>query len=994
VPELDAYCSALLKKIENNEPAPFEPVSGHWPRISAICQLISQAQMLRFVFDAGLRCLDEASRYFCAELAQRLPANSLLALFSHAPPQGAQRLIMAILEAFSLTCLTPQLRASSGRILAIARSAAHDDEVVRRCQMVLANVLADEADGSQAQRDIVAYLYEEIYECCPAVRDRILEVSARMCERSSQAAELLVAQSPDVDRLRAAARTSETENKLMRFVLHLVPTAKIIESLGAPSCGRPQSAAKFARDVQPSIVQALVQNTLPVNTTLLVFAATLVAQQVQLTDALIASLMTFGAAANFAPYILAILTFFVKSQRRDYCESLLRTLETVSPPDGIQRWYRNGIFYLRKQMGNFRTPREFEGWSLEQFNQAVLERRIDWFRFLTAGGIERCLALLPEAEDLEMLLPLLEYCSGLLSLVVLPRNIGTADVADFVNVLQSQKTFQVQLSENQRVQVKAPLHVPLSMVEGLVNSEINEFTQEVLQQRIAGDQQLNSIIPLTSEAPASHLSVLYRGTDGSYPQINLSNDQANYTIRDSLFSVLCDGYETNEKCPTFRCSDNPDSASQPKLRSFKSPLFDSLLEFVNVANERLAHPLINSDFVAKVRDAMRYPLNSIGRLSPSFGLIFQYPQLFPFDLRSLAFSLIALDPLAAHSRLVSEFLTNPAEVLLPRQVGLHLIVDRQSILSSGRLLLSRFAGNRIPFEVRFAGEKGSGPGVTREFFAQLSRELRQLRDQWRPGAFFPSPIADASVFRDVGVLAAKALSMGCVLDLPLSPAFLRLVCGGSVGLSDVDAELDRVLHGDVSGVDFECPGYPSAFCRPGIVVTPDNQHQFVDAVHEAVVGGRAMECAAAFRRGFEQVLPIGLLDIFNAEEASRLIGGQAQTFDEADFLRNTDLRGYKAADNQITDLTAVLAELPDADTRRFISFVTGANNLPAGGLRALHPKLSIQKMTREGYESDQLLPSSFVCANTLNLPPYSSRTILRSKLLLAITHGKDSFLLD
>jgi E3 ubiquitin-protein ligase TRIP12 len=582
----------------------------------------------------------------------------------------------------------------------------------------------------------------------------------------------------------------------------------------------------------------------------------------------------------------------------------------------------------------------------------------------------------------------------LLSLVILPRNIGTANVADFVNVLQSQKTFQMQLSENQTVQVKAPLHVPLSMVEGLVNSEINQFTYELLQQRITQDEQLNSIIPLTSEVPASHLSVLYRGTDGSYPQINMSNGQATYSIRDSLFSVLCDGYETNEKCPTFRCSDNPDLASPPKFRLFESPLFHALLEFMNLVNDRLAHPLMNSDFVVKVKDAMRYPLNSIGRLSPSFGLIFQYPRLFPFDLRSLAFSLIALDPLAAHSRLVSEFLANPGEVLLPRQVGLHLLVDRQSLLSSGRLVLSRFAANRVPFEVRFAGEKGSGPGVTREFLAQLSRELRELPDQWRQGAFFPSPIAEPSVFEDVGILAAKALSMGCVLDLPLSPAFVRLVRGESVGLSEVDADLDRVLRGDVSGVDFECPGYPSAFCRPGVVVAPDNQDDFVDAVRWAVVGGRAMECAAAFRRGFERVLPISILDIFDAEEAARLIGGQVQTFDAAEFFQNADLRGYKAADSQIEDLIAVLAELPDADKRKFISFVTGANNLPAGGLKALHPRLNIQKMTRDGCQSDQLLPSSFVCANTLNLPPYSSRTILRSKLLLAITYGKDSFLLD
>jgi E3 ubiquitin-protein ligase TRIP12 len=86
-------------------------------------------------------------------------------------------------------------------------------------------------------------------------------------------------------------------------------------------------------------------------------------------------------------------------------------------------------------------------------------------------------------------------------------------------------------------------------------------------------------------------------------------------------------------------------------------------------------------------------------------------------------------------------------------------------------------------------------------------------------------------------------------------------------------------------------------------------------------------------------------------------------------------------------------ELSVVDKRELLKFVTGSNNLPAGGLQSLHPKMSIQKMTKVGIDTDQLLPATFVCANTLNLPPYSSGEILRAKLRLAITDGRDTFLL-
>lgn len=65
-------------------------------------------------------------------------------------------------------------------------------------------------------------------------------------------------------------------------------------------------------------------------------------------------------------------------------------------------------------------------------------------------------------------------------------------------------------------------------------------------------------------------------------------------------------------------------------------------------------------------------------------------------------------------------------------------------------------------------------------------------------------------------------------------------------------------------------------------------------------------------------------------------------------------------------------------------FATGCSALPPGGMRNLHPKLTIVRKTAED-APDHTFPSVNTCAHYLKLPEYSTEDVMREKLLIAIT---------
>jgi len=138
----------------------------------------------------------------------------------------------------------------------------------------------------------------------------------------------------------------------------------------------------------------------------------------------------------------------------------------------------------------------------------------------------------------------------------------------------------------------------------------------------------------------------------------------------------------------------------------------------------------------------------------------------------------------------------------------------ENILDWGIQVMRLHADRKSILEVEFLEEEGTGLGPTLEFFALVAAELQRtdlglwLQDDTevegagalgggekppgyyvlRPGGLFPAPCVQDSpacqrvsqLFWVIGVFLAKTLQDARLVDLPLAPAFLKLLCGGEV----------------------------------------------------------------------------------------------------------------------------------------------------------------------------------------------------------------------
>ncbi|CAM8924666.1 unnamed protein product [Rhodiola kirilowii] len=280
-------------------------------------------------------------------------------------------------------------------------------------------------------------------------------------------------------------------------------------------------------------------------------------------------------------------------------------------------------------------------------------------------------------------------------------------------------------------------------------------------------------------------------------------------------------------------------------------------------------------------------------------------------------------------------------------------------------------------------------------------------------------------FSLLGRIVAKALHDGRVLDIHLSKAFYKIVLGQDLNLYDIqlfDPELGRALlkfkamsqkkmseessasdmvasfHNteieDLS-LDFTLPGYPDYILHADKyyeMVTNGNLGEYVSLVEDATLTSGIRRQVEAFKDGFNEVFPIEHTHIFNEEELDRLLCGERCLLAHPDELLDHVKfdHGYTASSPPIIDLLEILQEFDHCQQRAFVQFVTGTPRLPPGGLATLNPKLTVVRKHSDNFV-DAELPSAMTCANYLKLPPYSSKGIMKEKLLYAISEGQGSF---
>jgi E3 ubiquitin-protein ligase TRIP12 len=341
------------------------------------------------------------------------------------------------------------------------------------------------------------------------------------------------------------------------------------------------------------------------------------------------------------------------------------------------------------------------------------------------------------------------------------------------------------------------------------------------------------------------------------------------------------------------------------------------------------------------------------------------------------------------------------------------IVDRQNVFEHGCFLINRLSTGRFRIQFSFEGEAGFGEGPSQEFFSSMTkeyckRELRMWRDDLRvvselgvaPDGYFPAVTADTGLLDILGFLTAKAILMDKILGIPFHPAFFKIIKGETVAVAEVDPELAVSLRAPegLFGLEFVYPGTAIELKRGGktSVVDERSVEEYVKLVEDFTCGSFIVAKVACFLRSFQTNIQRDTLQLLTAQELVGLVAGDDVLFTVDELWAAVKLEhGYGPHSREIKDFFELVVEMiPDA-RRLLVKFITGSTRLPAGGLTALSPPLTIAKRVPErGAHPDECLPSVMTCTNYLKLPAYSTKKIMERQIMKAITECQDVFLLS
>ena len=164
--------------------------------------------------------------------------------------------------------------------------------------------------------------------------------------------------------------------------------------------------------------------------------------------------------------------------------------------------------------------------------------------------------------------------------------------------------------------------------------------------------------------------------------------------------------------------------------------------------------------------------------------------------------------------------------------------------------------------------------------------------------------------------------------------------------------------------------------------SPEKRDEYV----RRAVSTRLFESAPQLRAlytGMRDVIPVDLLSLFSFGEVEALFCGE-QKIDVNRIRENTEYEGGLAAeDKHITFLFEVLEELSKDELSKFLRFVSARSRLPRNASNPM--RFRIQPASSVTDEApDEYLPTASTCFFSLRLPKYSTKAVLREKLLYAI----------
>lgn len=354
-------------------------------------------------------------------------------------------------------------------------------------------------------------------------------------------------------------------------------------------------------------------------------------------------------------------------------------------------------------------------------------------------------------------------------------------------------------------------------------------------------------------------------------------------------------------------------------------------------------------------------------------------------------------------------------------------------------------------KVSFRDEKGEGNGVARSFYtafceAVLSNEKLSnldaplfyqpgLRNFYSPRQGEPTPDR-TNAFRNVGRVIGICLSQSEICPIQLNRHVIKYILRKPVSWHDL-AFFDPVLYESLRQLVVDVESTHSSPMVGGSSVAPANSLQALDLRFyvdlcieegggqvELIPGGKDIEvnraniyeyvrryalrrmvksqekALAAIRQGVMDVLPASALDNLTAEDFRLLLNGVGEINIQTliSYTSFIDDRGASAGkqrssvhvDEQLAYFKrwfwSIVEKMTTKERQDLVYFWTGSPSLPASeeGFQPM-PTVSIRPA------EDLHLPTSNVCIFRLYIPLYSSKSILKSKLLIAIKEKNFGF---
>jgi hypothetical protein len=287
---------------------------------------------------------------------------------------------------------------------------------------------------------------------------------------------------------------------------------------------------------------------------------------------------------------------------------------------------------------------------------------------------------------------------------------------------------------------------------------------------------------------------------------------------------------------------------------------------------------------------------------------------------------------------------------------------------------------------------------------QLARQLIGIGEN--RDKFIPKPSAtsvnELRMFEFVGRLMGIAIRTKSILSLNLPSIFWKPLVGIAPSLADLKAidfstvsSLEKILEMDRDVFEasvFET--YTTLLSDKTVVelvpggkektVSYDERTQYVALVQQCRLNESASQMKA-IQRGIGSIVPLSLLSLFTWQDLEMRVCGRTEINLEV-LKRNTRYRGgVSATDNHVRYFWQVLEQFGQRERMLFLRFAWGRQRLPS------ETELKNEPMKIFPYpcdDPDNRLPHAETCFFNLKIPAYTSMTIMKDRLIYAITQTK------